>query len=135
MGRPRKIRVPSDQLGQEVHAALNEYAKDSLDVVRELSQKYAKEGAKAVKSAARSTFDGTGEYASGWTSRYETGRYSAQGIIYNAKEPGLPHLLEHGHVTRNGTGRTFAPTPGRKHIEPVEQEITEKFEKAVKAEL
>lgn len=134
MGRPRKIRVPNDQFGQEVHAALYDYAKDSLDVVRELSRKYAKEGANAVKSAAESTFDGTG-YASGWTSRYEAGRYSAQGIIFNSKEPGLPHLLEHGHVTRNGTGRTFEPTPGRKHIEPVEKEITEKFEKAVKAEL
>ena len=66
-------------------------------------------------------------YGKGWTSQFETGRLSYQGVIYNKDLPGLPHLLEHGHAKRGG-GRV----DGRVHIKPVEDEIVKKFEKEVK---
>jgi hypothetical protein len=51
-------------------------------------------------------------------------------IIYN-EHPGLPHLLEYGHVSRNGTGRTYGEVPGHEHIQPVEEEMVRDFERKV----
>lgn len=116
-----------DRLGAAIHDILAEYGDDVQENLADAVKRVTKKGAQAVKAAARSTFGGTGEYAAGWTSRTETGRLSAQGVIYNADVPGLPHLLENGHANRDG-GRT----PGREHIKPVEETIVQEFEAEVK---
>lgn len=123
-------KIPIDRLSAEINKILTEYGNEVQENVDDAARRVTKAGAKAVRGNAQSTFRvGNGEknYAKGWTSKFETGRLSAQGIIYNKDLPGLPHLLEHGHANRNG-GRT----PGRAHIAPVEQKIIEDFEKAVK---
>ena len=123
-------KIPVDRLSAEINKILTEYGNEVQENVDDAARRVTKAGAKAVRGNAQSTFRvGNGEknYAKGWTSKFETGRLSAQGIIYNKDLPGLPHLLEHGHANRNG-GRT----PGRAHIAPVEQKIIEDFEKAVK---
>lgn len=123
-------KIPIDRLSAEINKILTEYGNEVQENVDDAARRVTKAGAKAVRGNAQSTFRvGNGEknYAKGWTSKFETGRLSAQGIIYNKDLPGLPHLLEHGHANRNG-GRT----PGRSHIAPVEQKIIEDFEKAVK---
>ena len=123
-------KIPVDRLSAEIEKILTEYGNEVQENVDDAARRVTKAGAKAVRGNAQSTFRvGNGEknYAKGWTSKFETGRLSAQGIIYNKDLPGLPHLLEHGHANRNG-GRT----PGRAHIAPVEQKIIEDFEKAVK---
>ena len=123
-------KIPIDRLSAEINKILTEYGDEVQENVNDAARRVTKAGAKAVRGNAQSTFRvGNGEknYAKGWTSKFETGRLSAQGIIYNKDLPGLPHLLEHGHANRGG-GRT----PGRAHIVPVEQKIIEDFEKAVK---
>ena len=119
--------VPMDKLEASINKILNEYADNLQENVGKLAKEFAKQGAKTVSAEARAKFGGTGKYASGWTSRYETGRYSAQGIIYNKDVPGLPHLLENPHALRNG-GRTS----GRTHIAPVEEKVVQEFERAVR---
>lgn len=113
-----------DSLDKAIEKALNQYADDVTMTVKDLSKKFAKEGAKSVGQAASSMFGG-GRYARSWTSQYEESRLSAQGVIYS-KMPGLPHLLEKGHAKRNG-GRVG----GRVHIQPVEEELAQAFERAV----
>lgn len=120
-------KIPIDRLTAEINKILTEYGDQVQQNVDEAAKKVTKAGVKAVKGNASSTFGGSGKYASGWTSKFEKGRLSSQGIIYNGTVPGLPHLLEHGHANRNG-GRT----PGRPHIAPVEQQIIKDFEEAVK---
>ena len=120
-------KIPIDRLSAEINKILTEYGEEVQENVDEAAQRVTKAGVKAVKGNASGSFGGTGKYAKGWKSKFETGRLSSQGIIYNGDLPGLPHLLEHGHANRNG-GRT----PGRVHIAPVEQKIIEDFEKAVK---
>lgn len=122
--------TPIDKFQQAINKALKEYAGEVQEHLDDVTRIFAKKGAQAVKSASRSTFDGTGKYAAGWTSQTETGRFSAQGHIYNEKVPGLPHLLEHGHAKRGG-GRVA----GRTHIAPVEEKISEEFLKAVENDL
>lgn len=120
-------KIPIDRLSAEINKILTEYGEEVQENVDEAAQRVTKAGVKAVKGNASGSFGGTGKYAKGWKSKFETGRLSSQGIIYNGTVPGLPHLLEHGHANRNG-GRTA----GRAHIAPVEQKLIEDFEKAVK---
>lgn len=114
-----------DGFSAALQKILKEYQEDVSKNVNDLAKKFTQKGVKEVKSAS-GQFGGTGNYASGWTSKFESGRLSSQGIIYNGKVPGLPHLLENGHATRNG-GRVA----GRAHIAPVEEKLAEEFTKAV----
>ena len=123
-------KIPIDRLSAEINKILTEYGDEVQENVNDAARRVTKSGAKAVRGNAQSSFKiGHGEknYAKGWTSKFETGRVSSQGIIYNKDLPGLPHLLEKGHAKRNG-GRT----DGRPHIAPVEQKLIEDFVKAVK---
>ena len=119
-------RIKGGDLQQVILETLREYNESVGEVTKEAVKAATKVGVKAVKAAAKDNFNGSGKYAKSWTSQVETGRLSAQGVIYNAKLPGLPHLLEHGHAKRNG-GRVS----GRIHIAPVETAL----EKAVQQEL
>ena len=126
MGR----KVPIDRLSEEVEKILNEYGEHVQENLGDIVKQMSKKGAQTLRGQSKSTFSGTGDYAKGWTSRAETGRFSAQGTIYNKDVPGLPHLLEHGHANRGG-GRT----PGRVHIKTVEDELVKEFEQKVKSKL
>lgn len=119
-------KIPIDRLTAEINKILTEYGDQVRQDVNEAAKKVTKAGVKAVKGNAQSMFGGTGKYASGWTSKFETGRLSAQGFIYNGTVPGLPHLLEKDHALRNG-GRYL----GRPHIAPVEQKVIEDFTREV----
>lgn len=123
-------KVPIDRLTKEVEKILNEYGENVQQNLGDIVKEMSKKGAQALRSQSKSTFNGTGDYAKGWTSRAETGRMSAQGTIYNKDLPGLPHLLEHGHANWGG-GRT----PGRVHIKTVEDALVKEFEQKVKSKL
>lgn len=122
-------QVTIEAMDAAISKILDEYNINVIEDMQEAVKKAAKEGVKVVKSNSR-VFNGTGEYAKGWTSKVETGRTSAQGIIYNKSLPGLPHLLEHGHAKRNG-GRVA----GRVHIEPVQKALEESFTKELERKL
>lgn len=125
--RPRK--APADKLSAEIRGILAEYQVEVTGVVTEAVKKVTRAGAKALRAESREKFQThskTKPYYKGWTSTLDTGKHSAQGIIYNKDVPGLPHLLEHGHANRNG-GRT----PGRVHIKTIEDQVIKDFTKEV----
>lgn len=115
-------KTPVDKLSAEIGDILAEYGQDVEAEMEEAVKKVSKAGAKALRSKAKQTFRGSGAYAKGWTSTVETGGHSAQGVIYNKDLPGLPHLLEHGHLNRDGSR-----TPGRAHISVIEEQIIQDF--------
>lgn len=117
--------TPHDQLASVITKALEEYAGEVTAGTKGSVKEVTKAGAKAVKQASKKAFGGTGEYAKSWTYKVETDRVGATGVIYS-KQPRLPHLLENGHMLRNG--RFW---PGKPHIKPVEEQIVEDFEKEV----
>ena len=131
-------KLTADRLGEEIKGILDEYADDVAQNLGVITKEITKKGVKALKTESRSTFGQTArrkkKYANTWTSQTETGRISAQGVIYNT-QAGLPHLLEHGHVSRNGTGRTFGTVPGRVHIAKVEDELIENFQRELQSRL
>ena len=124
-----------DKLAADIGKILEEYQDDVKGNLSEIVTKTAKKGAQAVRRASKqATETHTGEYYKGWTSQVYKERMGTSAVIYN-KRPGLPHLLEHGHVTRNGTGRSYPPTPAHQHIAPVNDEIVETFTREVTSKL
>lgn len=128
-------RTPIEQLSKDIGKILAEYEDDVKGNVAEIVTQSAKKGAQALRRASKqATETHTGDYYKGWTSQVNKGRLSTEAVIFN-NHPGLPHLLEYGHVTRNGTGRTFPPTPGREHIAPIAEEIEQTVVKEVLSKL
>lgn len=126
-----KRKAPADRLSAEIRSILDEYAVEVTGNVSEAVKKVTRAGAKALRAESRQTFpNGTGRYAKGWKSKLDTKKRTAQGVIYNADLPGLPHLLEYGHANRNG-GRT----PGRVHIKTIEEQVVKDFTREVESGL
>lgn len=120
---PRKKVVPLERLNTEINAILDEYEEDVSSSVKKTVQSVAQKAAKAVRAEAK-VFRGS-RYRKGWSYRFKTlkDKVDFQAIIYNKDRYQLAHLLEKGHVSRNGTGRTFGFVSGRPHIKPVEEMV------------
>ena len=120
-------RTNAVNLGAAVDKILAEYVDGVQGDLVEVTNKVAREGVKALRAASRSTFGGSGKYASGWAVEKAKGgrQIVADATIYN-KLPGLPHLLENGHAKRGG-GRVA----GKTHIAPIEEQLIEDYVRAV----
>ena len=116
--------TPHNQLAAAITGILNEYADGVTASVKDAVKKTTKDGAKMVQKEAAKKF-GNGPYAKSWTYKYESDRLGSNGVIYS-KRPGLPHLLENGHMLRNG--RLWE---GKPHISIAEEKIVDEFEKEV----
>lgn len=124
-------KVTIDSLGTEIQRILQEYEADVENIAEDALKEVGKAGLSALKSSARSTFGGKGEYASGWKLKEEKSGLGGYKItLHNAKVPGLPHLLEYGHA-KVGGGRV----PGREHIAPVEQEMIDSIQSMLEEKL
>ena len=123
----KKITV--DQLGDVISDILDEYAGDIQRNLPEITEKVGKKGVTALKNSTKANVNGN-KYWKGWRSYFERTRFGATVTLYNAKLPGLAHLLEHGHA-KVGGGRT-AP---RVHIQPVETKLIEEFERKVEHDI
>lgn len=119
----------------DVKNILKDYSEDIIETTKKVVTDVTKETAKRLRSTSPQR---TGKYAKGWSSKVETTRLTVNATVYGKSGTyQLAHLLEHGHATRNGTGRIFMPTPAHPHIADVEEwanqkaynEIMEKLEK------
>lgn len=114
-------------LSDAINKILADYAEEITESMDEIVPKVARAGVKALKqnSSAFAVHREKDPYKNSWKTKIERGRLQTSATIYSTL-PGLPHLLEFGHANRGG-GRTA----GRVHIEPVEKQIIEDFEKEV----
>jgi hypothetical protein len=119
-------KVTAGDLEDSIKKALDKYESEVKQTLASITKEVTKKGVQALKTESAETFGTTRKrdkkYSKTWTSSIETNTLSTQGTIYNTQS-GLPHLLENGHVSRNGTGRTFGTVKGRPHISKVESEI------------
>ena len=109
----------AETVTEQMETILSEFSEKVQDVTNQAIQKAARKTARILKNTSPKE---TGDYASGWAVKRETGHGMIQpGIVYNRKMPGLTHLLENGHVVRNAKG-TYGRAPAHKHIAPAEEE-------------
>lgn len=119
MARRKKIS-PVD-LSDTITALLSEFGDDVFSVMEESVQEVTEEATKKLKAVNHWANQGTGAYASGWENEEVKGDglLSKHMTVFNGPHYRLTHLLENGHVIRNGTKRTFGKTGKYEHIAPV----------------
>ena len=108
--------VDGHKAAELIARTLDDYA---TDVTEEFFTAMSKAGKRAKKDLQNTNAfnDRSGDYRKGWAIRTKREKYGINVLVYNKAKPGLTHLLEKGHATRNGTGRSYpADTPAHVHI-------------------
>lgn len=76
----------------------------------------------------------SGLYSSSWmTTVIPSARLKVKRVVHNEQWYRLTHLLEKGHVSRNGTGRTFPPVKAYPHIAPVNDWAADRVRELVRS--
>ena len=132
MASNRKVK-PVD-LSAAVEKIMTAYGEDLQENIVAVNISVARATAKKLQQASRQAVGGTGQYAKGWTSKNENTRLTKKAVVYNAATPGLPHLLEFGHVSVVN-GRRVGQAKPHPHIQAVEQEAVELYQKEVASKL
>jgi len=133
-------KIKPDQLDKEIDAILADYESGVIRGAKTAIQKLANKGRNAVRRYARAQFKRTTtkgttsgrKYSNGWMYKMvgASNKWAAGAVIYEAKQPGLAHLLEHGHA-KEGGGRTKA----KEHIKPVDDQLAREAISAVIKEI
>lgn len=123
MGRRR---VKADDLAEAVSDILKSYGDDVEAALPPVLKKTAQTARAELRAESPRK---TGAYAKGW--QYSASPDGLHYTLYNGPHARLTHLLENGHVIRNGTDRVYGVVPGREHVKPVEKKILETLPAAV----
>lgn len=122
-------KVTVNNLQDAIKDILDDYGDQVYENLEEITQRIGKKGVEAVRNSSKEAFNGK-VYASGWGMTVEKNRLYTSVIIHNKKQAGLAHLLEHGHVKANGTGR-YGQWDGVEHLLPVEEKLIDEYESEV----
>jgi hypothetical protein len=107
--------VSIDNLANEIAKHLKEFTsfvEDEVEIAKEEVSKIAVAKLKETSPKLK------GKYAKGWA-RIKLGNGI---IIYNKTSYQLTHVLEHGHVNRDGSR-----TQGIAHIRPAEEQVVNEY--------
>lgn len=88
----------------------------TAEVQKSLYEACDKVGEECVQKLKNTSPKKTGDYRKGWTYT----KTPSGGVVHNATDYQLTHLLEKGHVVRNKKG-TYGRAPAKVHIAPVEE--------------
>lgn len=113
------MEIDIRDISKEITNALRTYTREVTEGLEEAKVKVAKKAVKKLKSVSR---ERTGKYAAGWARK----KIGSGQIIYNKNKPQITHLLEHGHILRDGGRAQAFP-----HIKPAETEAIKEFTKEV----
>lgn len=128
-------KTPIDKLGEAVMGILEEYQDDIGANIETITRKMGQKGAQALKRQSKKAMkQQTGKYAKGWKYDFYTTKRYSKTTVHN-EHYSMPHLLEHGHATRNGDGRVYPDTPAHEHIAPVAESLTGAYEREVLSKL
>ncbi|MGG2091920.1 HK97 gp10 family phage protein [Bacillus sp. S13(2024)] len=102
-------------LANEIARQVEMYTKEVQEKVEEAKVEVAQNAVSELKSKSPKL---SGKYSKGWRVK----KVGNDVVVHNATNYQLTHLLEYGHVKKNG-GRVA----GKPHIRPVEQAAIEEF--------
>ncbi|WP_078434233.1 hypothetical protein [Metabacillus halosaccharovorans] len=106
-------------LSREIAQALSEYTSEIEEGLEKSKVEVAKGTVKNLKITSP---EQTGDYAKGWARK----KIGTAQVVYNRTDYQLTHLLENGHVNRDGSRTQSTP-----HIAPAEDKAIDEFMKKV----
>ena len=120
--------VSISSFSDEIQKMLAKYGEEVQQIANEEVIEVSKEAVKLIKQ--KSPKD-QGDYAKGWKMKKKEGRLGIETTIYNSTHGWLVHLLENGHLKRNGTDRTKE----KPHVKPVQDWVGRELIKRIKDKL
>ena len=111
-------------VSEQMAAILEDVSDAATEAIEECSKSAATAAAKELRTTSPKKTRGKlkGAYAKGWTIKKDGRGY----VTYNKAYPGLTHLLEHGHVSKNQYGQYGRVAPVV-HIKPVEEKQVDAY--------
>lgn len=109
-------------LSKAINDILTQYGDEVYDVMEECIDEVAEEAKDRLKAVNHFRKEASGTYAGSWVNEKLQGKpLTVKHAVHNEKHYRLTHLLEKGHVVRNGTGRNKGKqrTDAFPHIAPV----------------
>lgn len=131
-------KIKGINFDKAVQKVLQEYGEEVLENMGEAISAVADGAVDKLKAVATFAPNGnpTGEYSRSWVQEERrTGRLSKKRVIHNEEHYRLTHLLEKGHVSKNGTGRTFGRVPAYPHIRDVNDWVQKDLPEEIKRRL
>ena len=132
-------KIKPINLEPTVNALLNKYGDQVYDALSDAIIQVTDEARGKLQSVEHFAPGGqpTGAYSGSWINeKIPTGRLKVKQVVHNEEHYRLTHLLEKGHVIRNGTRRTFGRAPAYPHIAPVNDwansEVVRSVERKIK---
>lgn len=126
-------RIGILDLDSTIEKILDEHGKDAMKVMDSAVDDVAEEATNKLRAV---NFKTGGEYSASWVCDKEpSGRFATKRIVHNEEHYRLTHLLEKGHVVKNGrsriTGKSYGRTNAYPHIAPVEEWAKSELPRAV----
>ena len=131
-----KKKVKPINLDKAIQEILNQYGDDVYEVLDDCVKDVADQATEKLRAVNTFATGGHTEYSSSWVND-ETLKSSkkTKRVVHNEEHYRLTHLLEKGHVIRNGTGRAFGMTRAFPHIAPVNDWAVEELPKMVERKI
>ena len=116
--------VEIEGLSIALEKALAEYKEE---VSASIEKAYADKAGELVKELKRTSPRDTGDYAKGWAKKKQRMAGGVSYLVYNKDKPQITHLLEYGHLKRDGVNRV----DGIPHIGPARDKIEKELEEEI----
>lgn len=126
----RTVISPS-KLGDTIADLIRNYSDDVIKAMPDAVKEVAQDTVKSLKQSAGSKFGGK-KYKKSFHAKKEVSTADKTNYIIYSSEYRLAHLLEHGHIITNQTGRVYGTTQARPHWKPAEEEAVEALERKLK---
>lgn len=129
------MKIGAENFGAELVKAVTEYTKDVESAIEEEINDTADNVLKEIKSS-KSWNDRTGRYRKGFKKKRVKSRGEIRNTIYNNEKPQAVHLLEFGHVLKDGKraqARPHMKPAYDKHVPEMEKRIEEIIKKGGKS--
>lgn len=126
----------TDNIAIEIGNLLEEYDLKGMRAVEAAAKEAAEVTARELQrtSPKRKSGKGKGRYAKGWRVKRMAAGTLVSYVVYNGSNPGLTHVLEHGHVSRNQYG-SWGRVRAIPHIGPAAEAGIQRFELGIRARL
>ena len=125
------MKVTIDGLADAITDILDEYERESTADVKKVVRRVANKCKRDISAGAPT---GPGGYKNSWATKQTKLTDHGIEITVYSKKPGLPHLLEHGHVMI-AHGKVLGTGGARPHIGRAEQAANKKLEEDIRREL